>query len=72
MTREKHLEWCKKRAREYLDQGDVANGIRSMLSDLNKHDETKVGVGSVLYRLGMMYQMNNDMPGARHFVEGFN
>lgn len=39
MTREEHLEWCKERAREYLAQGDVVNGIASMLSDLNKHDE---------------------------------
>ena len=72
MTREKHLEWCKERAREYLDQGDVANGITSMLSDLNQHEETRLDGGSALSSLGMMYVMNNDMAGARRFVEGFN
>ena len=35
-TRQEHIEFCKKRAKAYLDQGDVTNGITSMLSDLNK------------------------------------
>jgi len=29
MTRDEHLEWCKKRAREYLARGDAANAIAS-------------------------------------------
>jgi hypothetical protein len=69
-TREEHLAWCKERALEYLDHGDVVNAISSMLSDLNKHDETKlnptVGV------LGLMYACDNDKDGARRFIMGFN
>ena len=72
MNRTEHLEWCKKRAMEYLDQGDVSQGIASMLSDINKHEETQLGDGSPLASLGMIYVMNNDVPGARHFIEGFN
>jgi hypothetical protein len=70
MTREEHLEWCKARAREYLDQGDVINAIASMLSDLSKHDETR-GIGEKMSGLGMMYAMNHDLSGARHLIEGF-
>ena len=70
--RQEHLEWCKERAREYLDRGDVVNGIASMLSDINKHEETQLDSGSALSSLGMLYVMNNDMAGARRFVEGFN
>ena len=72
MTRQEHLEWCKKRAREYLDQGDVVNGITSMLSDMNKHKETRLDDGSALSSLGMLYVINNDIAGARRFIEGFN
>src|SRR5713226_8470617 len=44
MTRDEHVEWCKKRAREYLDKGDLENAIASMISDMNKHPECRVNV----------------------------
>jgi hypothetical protein len=72
MTRQQHLEWCKKRAHEYLARGDVENAIASMLSDLNKHDETKLPSGSPLNMLGMMAAMNNDRSEAARFIDGFN
>lgn len=72
MTRTEHLEWCKKRANEYLDRGDVPNAVASMLSDLSKHDGTKLAPGSILTQLGMMTAMNNDIDGARRFIDGFN
>ena len=40
MTRTEHLEWCKKRALEYVDAGDLSGGLASMFSDLEKHPET--------------------------------
>jgi hypothetical protein len=70
MTREEHIAECKRRAIEYLDEGDVLNGITSMLSDLNKHQETRE-IGEKMTMLGMLYLTNNDLPGARRFVEGF-
>ncbi len=50
MTRSEHLAWCKKRAHEYADDGDFANAVISMLSDLNKHPETEMRgpMGSML------------------------
>ena len=70
MTREEHLAWCKVRAREYLDHGDVANAITSMMSDMSKHPETKE-IDSTLSMLGLMAAANNDVNEARRFIEGF-
>ena len=70
MTREEHLDWCKERANEYLDRGDVVNGIASMLSDLNKHSETRT-IGAATTPSAMLCAVNRDMDGARRFVNGF-
>lgn len=71
MTREEHLKWCKDRALEYINQGDVANAIASMSSDLNKHPET-ASANQTLAALGMLYVVNNDVQGAKRWIEGFN
>lgn len=41
-TRGEHLAWCKSRALEYAETGDLNNAIASMVSDLQKHFETKI------------------------------
>lgn len=69
MTRDEHLAWCKKRALEYLDQGDVVNAIASMGSDLEKHPELKPNLN--LLMVGMMYARDCDREGARRWIEGF-
>lgn len=38
-TREEHLEWCRSRALEYLDQGEVDKAFASFVSDLSKMPE---------------------------------
>ena len=54
MTQDEHLEWCKKRALEYLDAGNPREAFTSMMSDLRKHPECKnhpgldIGVGFML------------------------
>lgn len=40
VTRQEHLTWCKQRALEYVDAGDLQQAFASMLSDLGKHPET--------------------------------
>jgi hypothetical protein len=69
-TREEHLAWCKQRALEYLDRGDLQNAVASMGSDLNKHEETKSN-NQHLFALGILYVMNNDFDGVRRWIEGF-
>jgi hypothetical protein len=72
MTREEHLEWCKTRALEYVESGDIHGAYASMTSDINKHPGTAghAGVG-----LGMMMLMGGQLSTAdqiRKFIEGFN
>lgn len=71
-TRKEHLEWCKKRALEYLDMGDTTNAFASMVSDLRKHEETE---DHPAIQLGIMLKMSgalNDTDEMRKFIEGFN
>uniref|UniRef100_A0A6M3M8A4 Uncharacterized protein n=1 Tax=viral metagenome TaxID=1070528 RepID=A0A6M3M8A4_9ZZZZ len=72
MTRSEHVEWCKQRALEYIDIGDLNQALTSMCSDLGKHPETKnhAGIG-----LGMMMHMGGHLSKPeemRKFILGFN
>lgn len=72
MDRQQHLEWCKKRALEYLDHNDVQNAYASMASDLNKHPDTE---GHPAIVLGMMLMLGGNLSTTaqmRDFIEGFN
>lgn len=72
MNRQEHLEWCKKRALEYADEGDTQNAWMSMASDLGKHEGTKdhIGIqfGTMLFLTGNL-STSTEM---RKFIEGFN
>jgi hypothetical protein len=63
------LEWCKQRAREYLNAGDVRNAICSMIGDLQTYD---VGTkNEAIMALGIMIATNQDEVEARRWIEGF-
>jgi hypothetical protein len=72
MTRQEHLEWCKQRALEYIEDGDVQNAFTSMASDLGKHSETASHVGIELGMMQMMAGLLNTPDQMRYFIEGFN
>ena len=69
-TRDEHLEWCKRRAREDLDRGDVASAIATMCTCLAQHPDF-LGVADKMFPLGLYYAIQNDLEDARRFVEGF-
>lgn len=72
MTRAEHLAWCKERALEYVDAGDLTNAYASMTSDLTKHPETEKH-GAI--QLGMMMLMSGHLgtpQKMREFINGFN
>ncbi len=72
MTRAEHLAWCKERALEYVDQGDLTNAYASMASDLTKHPETEKHAA---IELGMMLMIGGHLSTQaemRKFIEGFN
>jgi hypothetical protein len=74
MTRDEHLEFCKRRALEYLDRAnDPRNAFTSMLSDLRKHPELENHAG---VRIGVGFMC---LPGwidnpheVRRWIVGFN
>lgn len=72
MNRTEHVAWCKKRALEYVDIGEVENAFASMASDLNKHDETcghpAIQVGMGMLMIGALKRPDE----MRRFIEGFN
>ena len=69
MNRSEHLQWCKDRANAYVDSSDIQQAFASMVSDMNKHEETK---GPCLVELGMMYAVNNDAEAMRRWINGYN
>ena len=72
MTRSEHLQWCKDRALEYVDNNDMQQAFASMGSDLNKHPET---TGHAGIQLGMGMLMAERLDSAeemRKFINGFN
>ena len=71
MTREEHLDWCKKRAMEYVQRGDLTNAVTSMLSDLGKHKETEPYLKwASLMGIGML--LTKDSQNVVRFIQGFN
>ena len=72
LSRAEHLAWCKKRALEYCDIGDVNQAYASMASDLGEHPETANHSG---IKLGMMMSLSGQLSTPdkmREFIEGFN
>ncbi len=72
MNRQEHLEWCKKRALEYVNKGDLSQGYASMVSDLRKHPETE---NHPAIEVGMMMMFAHRFATAeemRKFINGFN
>jgi len=68
VNRDEHLAWCKRRAFEYVEIGDVQGAITSLMSDLTKHDETMPSQRQM--RLSMAVQLANSPDAAREFIRG--
>ena len=71
-NREDHIEWCKQRAREYLERGELVDAVGSMLSDMTKHTETNTELLPMMGLVGMQAAGNGDHNGVSRFIEGFN
>lgn len=72
VTQTEHLAWCKQRATEYVDRGDVDQAWASMVSDLGKHEGT---AGHAAIKLGMLLYLNGHLSTPdqmRRFIDGFN
>lgn len=71
MTRSEHIEWCKARALEYINIGDLQSAYTSMVSDLGKHPETEAHP-AIMLGMGLMMSGQLSTPEAmKHFINGF-
>jgi hypothetical protein len=71
-TRAEHLQWCKKRALQYCDIGDVNQAFASMGSDLGKHPETANHIAIQLGTMMLIAGTLSTPAEMRKFIEGFN
>lgn len=71
MDRIEHLEWCKRRALEYLPN-DPNQAFSSMISDLSKHDETREHCGIALGMAMLFSDLMSHPDDVRKFILGFN
>ena len=72
MERSEHLAWCKRRALQYVEAGDLKQAVASMASDLGKHDDFRAIASSPLMLAGLGEAIRGDAGGVRRWVEGFN
>lgn len=72
MTRAEHLAWCKERALEYIDRGQVTEGLTSMMSDMSKHPETASPALDQMTVGLMLIGALRTVAEARRHIEGYN
>ena len=73
-TRQEHLAFCKQRAMEYVNSGNLLEAVTSMMSDLRKHPET-ADTGQALAALGLFacqQAQQGDRDGVIRYIQGFN
>jgi hypothetical protein len=68
-TRQEHVNWCKQRALEYVEQGDMKNALSSITSDLGKHPETR-NMAQFCVMVGLPETASKER--MKRFIEGFN
>ena len=72
MSRSEHLEWCKERANEYVEKGDLKNAFASFQSDMSKHPETQ---NHLALELGTMLLISGNLSNQlqmKNWIDGFN
>lgn len=69
MTRDEHVAWAKQRAREYVELGDLAGAVTSMISDMGKREDTKPP--AALGMIGLM-AVREGRAAVTRWIEGFN
>lgn len=72
MNRQEHLEWCKERAIEYVERGEIKDAFASFQSDMRKHKETAYHKGLKLMTDLFMGGQLNKPSEMKKCIEGFN
>lgn len=72
MNRTEHLNWCKERALQYVNIGDLQQAFASFQSDMTKHDETTNHIG---LKSGIMLMISGHLANKsemERWIVGFN
>jgi hypothetical protein len=69
ISRKAYLATCKAEAMTYVERGELAEAVASMISDLSKRRDTKPHLA--LIQLAMMYLADMDKGGIKRWIEGF-
>jgi len=72
MTRQEHMKWCKERALELVQLGDLNQALISMMSDLSKHTETANHSGIMLTTMLMLTGHLRTRTQVIDHINGFN
>ena len=72
MDRSEHLEWCKKRALEFIKAGDLQQAYASMASDMRKNSETENNPAIDMGFQMMFGGMLSTVPEMEKYINGFN
>ena len=70
MNRAEHLQWCKARALEYVDNNAIPAAFASFVSDMGKHPDTPIMMP--LLFIGQQFSMTGSPEDMRKWIEGFN
>jgi hypothetical protein len=70
MDRAQHLAWAKARALEYVERGELANAIASLVSDLGKHEALRDA--DMREGVAISAAANGNGAAVRRWIEGFN
>lgn len=72
-NRVEHLQWCKNRANEILDNGGSASdAYTSFISDMGKHIETMNHPALEMGTMMLFGGLNQTADGMKKFINGFN
>lgn len=71
-TRAEYMEWCKKRALEYCDKGELQMAFSSMTSDLQKHTETEGHIGTMIGMQLLMSKQLSTPEQMRRYINDFS
>jgi len=72
MNRPEHIKWCKERANEYIDRGELPTALASFYSDMGKHPETS---NHIALELGSMLLVSGQLKTPhqiKDWINGFN
>lgn len=64
--RSEHLQWCKDRAMEYVNDGDMQQAFASFQSDMTKHPETS---DHLVLQMGTMLMIGGHLSTAKEMTD---